>query len=241
MAIEVAMPTLNRAGKIVTLPVLEKFESVTLFVHTEEQAEEYARHYDLPMVVTHADGMTGQRNAILDYYPEGTQVIQIDDDIKSFAQLRGRDLADMNVQENKDFCERAFEAAEKAGTKMWGVYPVANAFYMSRTLTPCGFCIGACFGIIVGEIRADPTMPCKQDYDLTLQHIRKYGRIVRYNNVTIRADHYTMKGGCYENRQKRGKEMDIQTAIYLVNKYPGMVKLNTKREGEVLITLKAAR
>jgi len=175
------------------------------------------------------------RNAVFDYFGDGVHVVTIDDDIRGLLKLKGKKL--------QPFDRGAFERLTKSaeanmsinGAKVWGIYPVANAFYMKNRIR-----FGTCFasGGVLGTITArtlrfDEELWFKADYDFVLRAAKRYGGIVRYDGVTMN-EAKTKHGGCVEQREQyRAKnEEAVKT---LLARWPKNVKRNPRREGEVLV------
>lgn len=165
----------------------------------------------------------------------------LDDDIEGVYRLGTnehlkKELKKMSGSEFKEFSEYAFTLLEKNNIKLWGMYPVYNAFYMDNKINRTGFCIGTMIGIINNELRFDPTLYLKEDYDFTIKNIIKYKKVARFNYITTKADHYNNPGGCCQQR----KEDPNKESLYcdrLLAKYPGITRRNPKRENEILINI----
>jgi len=79
--------------------------------------------------------------------------------------------------------------------------------------------------------RFDELMTLKEDYDLTAQHLAKYGAVARSNRVVIRAAHYTNAGGAVADRTDSKEQYNIGV---LRHKWPGVFpQHNTRGVNEV--------
>jgi len=74
--------------------------------------------------------------------------------------------------------------------------------------------------------RFDEMMTLKEDYDLTAQHLAKYGAVARSNRVVIRAAHYTNAGGAVADRTDSKEQYNIGV---LRHKWPGAFPQHTTR------------
>ena len=193
-------------------------------------------NHGLEVVAANCSGTALVRNFMIDYAGKRDNV-QLDDDIKGMFRLShdGKSLEKISNAEIFTFFKEAFEICRKNNTKLWGVYPIKNHFFMSHRIDPAGFCIGSCCGIIPSEIRARKESDLKEDYDLTLQHILKYKKVARFNHLCLDAIHYTNKGGCQGFRNETREKAAVD---YLISEYPTMVRLNPKRKNEILIRVK---
>jgi len=232
---EIAIPTRGRPGQITTIDALGiNPQRYTLFVDTEEEAFDYGKHYpDVRIVVTEVKGITNTRNFILDYYPSGSHIVTMCDDVQEILMFSGsKKLVPIYGNELDVFIRRGFEVCIHNNTKLWGVYPIPNHFFMKKTLSPDGFIIGTFSGIIVSDIRMDEELILKEDYDFTIKHILEYRKVVRFNYVAVKAKHYKNKGGCVDYRTTEAEQKSIARLKEL---YPRFVRDNPKRENEILL------
>jgi hypothetical protein len=247
MKINICIPTFGRS-EIKTLKILSAFnkEDITIFPNNygndiNEECDKLKLKYpEYKIVGLNTKGIGEARNGILDYHKIGERILMFDDDVEKFYRLglKGlkKSLVEMNPEEIKTFVEDAFNKIEKFETKLWGIYPVENAFYMSQKLNPKGFIIGTVSGIIKSQLRYDPEVSFKEDYDFTIQHILKFKKVCRFENITVKAGHYSNAGGVCQQR-KENPEREGEVAERLMQKYPGVVIYNSKRENEILINL----
>ena len=235
------IPSKNRPDSVSTISSLGLGDNdVTIVVNTRKEAEQYHKNYMCDIVVSGVEGITLNRNWILDYFGEGSRIITLCDDVKGLFKLSydGKSVYKMQTGEFYLFCEQGFEHAEKFGTKLWGVYPIKNHFFMSETLSPNNFIIGTFSGIIISDIRHDEQLVLKEDYDFTIKHILKYKKVLRYNYIAVEASHYKNKGGCVDYRNEANERKSINRLLEL---YPYYVKENPKRHNEVLLTFRKRR
>jgi hypothetical protein len=122
-----------------------------------------------------------------------------------------------------------FAVTKRAGAHLFGFYPVANAFYMSRkTTTDLKFICGAAHGYF--NRKSDyytMTTPVKQDYEFTCRNYLADGSVVRFNQYAYKNDYYTLKGGCQEYRTP---EMSEESAQMLLKMFPAFVTINNNRK-----------
>jgi len=239
----IAIPTLKRYGQLSTVKFLKGLqEATTIFVHSKQELELY-RSFDPDLNYHNADtpiGMQNIRNYMLDFYPRGQWVIFFDDDVKGLLTLSpdGKKLVRISETLVKGFIEKAIEFCEKVGASMWGVYPIRNSFFMSRSVSPNNFIIGQLMGIKISEIRCDPELFLKSDYDLTLKHIMRDGKAARFNHICLDAKQRTNPGGCVSYRDDDKME---KATTRLLELHGNAVRLNPKRKNEVLMNLKVKK
>jgi len=238
---KIAIPTYKRADTIeeLSLKIFRKLSyPIYLFVHTEEQKKQYEKIKGVEIVVSNAIGIVGQRNFILNYFKEGEEIVQIDDDIQDIFILksgypRGK-LEKLEGNQLEGFIEQAFADLKREGLKLWGVYPVPNAFYMDNGMSRNNFVIATFMGIIVSNLRFDSDLILKEDYDFTLQNIM-IGGTLRYNFITVKAKHYVNSGGVKEIRDDKNEQKSIAV---LKAKWGDWIKNNPRRKNEILIKRK---
>lgn len=237
MKINIAIPSRARAQSLITP---RKFgldtDDYTVFVRTDDEAKEYkAAGYKEVITTNVAKGVTPARNFILDYYPKDANIIMLDDDIVGIYKKFESSLIPVSGVKLMKLINDTFELCKKRGIYLWGLYPVPNAFYMKDSINPRAFVIGTFMGIRNTDLRFDEQITLKEDYDFTIQHIAKYGNVCRYNNYTIKAKHYTNKGGC---EIFRSDELEQQSKRLLQRKWPRWVKDNPRSPNEVLLRFK---
>jgi len=240
---KIVIPSMGRPNGLIT-PELFKGSQVvlTVYVHSREDEILYVENNpDINIVNLNVPpGVQNIRNAILEHNNPGDKLVFMDDDVNNLLRLSvdGKKIIPLNQQETIKFMEHAFSFCENAGANMWGVYPIKNAFYMSNRISPNNFIIGQVMGIVISEIRIDSELDLKEDYDLTIQHILRDKKVARFNNICINAKQRTNPGGCVTYRTK---EKMLAASSRLIELYPKYVKLNPKREGEVLLKFKVKK
>ena len=234
MSFQIAIPSYNRPEVIKqkTLSYLdsEGFTSseITIFLHTDTQAA----LYDLSgynVVITNATSLAKQREFIRNYYPEGTRVVSLDDDVRRIKFLKPLPL--------RIFIERMFEITESHSLTLWGLYPVCqtNMFFCKEriqiglTHIPAGF-----FGYITKHDMVYPDVSSKEELWATLYRYCVDGAVVRYDGACIDALRYG-KGGLTTYRTILMEE-EHSKAIQLL--YPNLCSYRLKPNGHPDLRLK---
>lgn len=235
---KIAIPSKGR--KVETVANLKiKGNPVFIFVNDEIEKREYLKqNLKAEIVVTNTKGITAARNFILDYFGEETKVVQFCDDVKGVYRRFGKKTLKLNWKELDKLICRGFDMCEKHGTKLFGVYPINNHFFMNGKISPAGFIIGTFCGTIVSHLRYDPELALKEDYDFTIKHILEHGKIIRFNNYAVEAKHYGNKGGCVDYRTDELEQMAI---VRLMQKYPKFIRRNSRRKNEILLNFKVIK
>lgn len=238
----IVIPSYNRVELIQskTLKLLKRHgidpARIKIFVANQEQKELYKSKIPMELygeIIVGVIGLKNQRNFIMDYYPEGKMIVQMDDDLEKIVELvdpatmarkstrRMSDIGDLD-----GFIKGAFRMCRDRGIYLWGVYPLANARFMSpKTTTDLRFIVGPMWGMI-NRHRAELkiTIDEKENAERTLQYYTLDGAVLRFNNVGIETRYYTNKGGL-QNEGKNRKAEALKSVYYLHGKYPNLTKI----------------
>lgn len=235
MQIKFAIPTYQRADKQLSLKMLKDFgytkDEIIMSTQTEEDYKAYKEKYDNDCTIIYKEGhsVTENRNTLIDYFDKGQWVIMLDDDIQGFFKLSGKGLKKIETREEiEKMFNDFFEYTEKNNGRMWGVYPCKNAFFMKQSINKKDI-INSCLGLIIDQ-RFDEELKTKEDIELCCRYIKSGYNIIRFNFITYDVKH-KQKGGCCEVWKS---EINDVVAKKLVAKYPKLLKLNSRRKGEVL-------
>jgi hypothetical protein len=239
MAYQIVIPTYGRPDVVrdKTLALLHIYkipkQQITLFVANKQEYERYVK--DVPAalygsLVIGVPGLMQQRNFIMKYYPVGTHLVSFDDDVSALWQLEGEKL--VPVVGLKQIIQRGFALCKRLGYHMWGIYPTKNAGWMSpEPSTNLKFLIGHMYGIINRKIILHA--PLKHDYELSLENAVRDGGVIRLNDV-VATTKMGKTGGIGKTVEER-QSTYVKVVDYLLKKYPGLVRKNPRREGEILL------
>ena len=211
--ITIYSPSYNRQGKIITHRMLPTVQ----YVVSEEQAGDYRKQNPDCFFKVAPNSAQGNlcriRNWILDH-AETKNVLIVDDDFKGLGRWSWDDEGnkthqELDTQQIYNFIEHGFLLAQDMDVKMWGVNcvgdPISFRDYIPFKLT--AYIGGPWQAFCNMDLRYDTDLPLKEDYDMTLQVLNKYRRILRFN-----AYHYSVfqcenEGGCATYRTiEREKE-----------------------------------
>ena len=203
MKIKIIAPSYKRPEKSITQIT---YPSVKLVVK-ESEAEEYRKNgNDIIVCPDNAQGNISRvRNWILDnLFDDDTDcIIIVDDDCKAISRWENQKNTKFNENELIDFCAKKSLLCKELGFKLWGLNTVMDKGAY-REYTPFSFIqfIGCPFhGHIKGtKLRYDEELPLKEDYDFTLQNIRKYGGCLRVNFANYNVKQSEQIGGCADYR-----------------------------------------
>jgi hypothetical protein len=234
MNYNIAIPSYQRSQQLreKTLLLLYKhkipLEKITIFVANEAEHHKYqhmlkSTPYDGVKLIVGVPGMGAVRNFIRSYYPVGTRVFHMDDDLVDILRKKS-DKVMLPVQNlETEVILRGFEALETYNANIFGIYAAANPMFMKHKVSVgLYYCIGSCWGNIN---RHDQdlfvTMDDKEDFERSLQYYVKDGRVVRLDDITAKTKYYGVGG----MQEKRTEKTILEGAETLVKRYPGLCKM----------------
>lgn len=235
---KIAIPSYRRSNIISerTLAYLRECgvedHEVYIFVSDEQEAADYRAalvgEYNIVVPEKPITNVTEKFNYLHSYFEDGERVFVLEDDIKELVKITRTDNKPKHFA-NLDFVERGFEFCDKAGTKLFGIIPHDNGFYMKVDVSVnLKLIVAHAYGFIADS---DPallvTQIGKSDYERSILYFLKFGSVVRFNYIGVRTNSYKTEGGMdKENRARQEKE----SCDYLVRRYPHFIKHNTKKE-----------
>lgn len=195
-------------------------------------------------------GLKNQRNFITNYFPEEQPIVQLDDDIKEISELyqvkstitktkQKRHYRLKPIHNLDEFIKSAFKYCYENKAYLWGIYPVANPYFMTPTIsTDLKFIVGPMWGVFNRHDKdLKATIDEKENVERSIRYFIKDNKVIRFNNITIKTRYYKTPGGMQSEKKNR-KEEAMKSAIYLVNKYPQYAKLHlTKKSGHPEVKL----
>ena len=210
MKVKFFAPSYKRPEKSITQ---KKYPAVKLVVR-ESEAEEYRENGN--EIIVCPDSAQGNlcrvRNWILDnLFDDADCIIILDDDCKSIGRWQEQNDIIFNEEELIEFCESSSLLCKDLGYNFWGLNCVTDKGAY-REYTPFGLLqyIGGPFQAHLKEstIRYDEDLPLKEDYDITLQHIKKYDGCLRINYAHYQVKQAEQAGGCaaYRSLQKEKQQ-----------------------------------
>jgi hypothetical protein len=221
---------------------------VTVFVANDSEKEAYSRVLgDKWRVVTGVPKLFPQRLWYnTNYYPKGTRILNLDDDICSLKVLSGDKLAPYTGTIDR-LAEIGFGLCEKHGAKLWGIYPVENAFYLSNQASIglryiCGIFHGTYAGdkIVTNPKRSQ--LSSGEDFVNSIRGFIDYGKVVRLDWICPETKYFAEGGIDAElaDQGQKDRQIDHTRALKgICVRYSELAKLVTKPDGTVNIRLKS--
>jgi len=234
----IAVPSKNRAGKTTTNKILPNL--ATFFV-PESEVHQYDYIENVVPVPNNVQGITATRNWILKNTAE-KWVVFLDDDVKycGFTQLGRTQAKRIDIKdENFWFGEflKAFDICEQMGFKMWGVKTESapRSVYPYKPILTRTYLTASCMGLVNdGEFYFDENFKVKEDYEICLRHISKYGGILGIRYIHWENEHWTTEGGC---KDYRTIDMEKEAIKELIKMYPNMIKSAKRKANEFTVQL----
>jgi hypothetical protein len=216
---------------------------IHVYVANEAEYAEYVNVLDKKTynkIVIGKLGLVQNRQFIMEQYPEDTNIVFLDDDIKSV------DLSMSQQDVNLDsFIKRAFKECYKNHAYIWGVYPVFNPFFRKdrpEMTTELNYIVGAFYGIVnrpkKKSLRLELTAQNgqKEDVERTIKYFVEDGIVLRFNKIGFVTKYYGKEGGL-GTFQSRLEPM-LQASTRLKETYPEYGDIVTKSTGMTEFRLK---
>lgn len=192
----------------------------------ESQKNEYIEQVGVDRVITLPDSedgdITKKRNWILKNIER--PLVMIDDDVSCISYYEQRTGENDGNHKKKildkfifiDFLTVSFELCNEFNCNMWGVsqnednriYKEFLPFNLSSII------LGPFQGHLNHDLLFDERVGTKDDYDMSLQQLREYNKIFRWNKFHYICEHGDNKGGIVSYRTQE-KEINYCKAIML--------------------------
>jgi len=257
---QIAIPSYKRSNIISqkTLATLARFNIpssiITIFVANQNEYTDYQNSipshlYD--KLVIGELGLKNQRNFITRYYPEGTHLVQMDDDLDDIVIMsnwqsykiqnrktikKNRKLVPLIKLDN--FINDAFKMCIDKNLYIWGVYPVANPYFMSPIVrTNLQFIVGPFWGVINRHNnKLKITLDEKENVERSLLYYKMDGGVIRFDYVSIITKYYKTPGGMQNTIDKNKRKRNAKnSAVILHKRYPELTKIKTRKNGRTEI------
>lgn len=210
MKISVNVPSYKRP----IVKTLNYLPFATVWV-SESQKNEYVKNNPKADIVTMPDEVQGNisrvRNYILDN-SDSDAVVIMDDDYTGLFYWEQNKKKLVEPDEFKDFIEKYSEICKQWGAKMWGVnINQDKQIYRENAPFSTTNFIGGPFGVFLkeNECRYDERIPLKEDYDMTIQQLNKYRRVLRLNKFFYIVKQAEQIGGVAQIRNFKNEQKQL--------------------------------
>ncbi len=172
--------------------------------------------------------LVGARNAALEAsFRRELACVQLSDDLKRIRCLPENECDLATALLNMD------ATLDDTGLALCGCSPTDNLYFAKPGISTRKFVVGDLIMVRPTDLRFDPALSLKEDYDFTLQHWMTYGGAARCDYIAPSFSHYTNAGGAVAARTT---ELEQATIAYLKDKWPGLIRDNPRRPNEILLT-----
>lgn len=231
-----AIPSKGRAGKVRSHVW---FQNPVIFVPEAEVKAYQEAQPELVLVAVpdSVKGITRTRNWILDYCDrEGFGCcVQADDDCFGFYRFEeGKNATLCTPAEFQVVLYNTFDLCRGLGAKCFG-FQLNRDRKTYREYSPFSFSsvvVASLIGILVDDQRFDENLKLKEDYDFSLESMRRNGLVLRHNKYVWSVEHHGNAGGCVDYRSLQA---ELDSVAYLRRKWgDDIVSVNAKKDYEVI-------
>lgn len=239
MKYQVFIISYKRAGGVTSDKVFRNAKIVV----PESQYEEYSKYEykngcELLPIPDSGDGnIVKKRNYIMDHFSDmcdGNMAI-VDDDYDYIGMTEKGKSIRLNLDQVDNLLMNGFQMCRDLGTVMWGLNVQSDPkFY--REYSPFSFlapCLGPFQAFCNNPLRYDERVYLKEDYDMSLQVLQKYHKVLRFNKFYYKVNHFDKPGGVVSYRTKQ-KEVD-QLELMVKKWGKRIVKYNLKKDVDPII------
>jgi hypothetical protein len=220
---KICIPSKGRGGLITTNKI---FKSSYIYVPISEVTQ-YSMYENVVGVPADIKGITATRNWILKN--NDCNIFFIDDDFKYggyIARTQNKYKLVKITDESYYIAEinKLFELCYQMDSKICGMFMVGNNLtnYSWNPFLFNGVCLGSCMGIVNdGTYYFDERYEVKEDYELSLRHIKERGLTIRTNILFMQHEHTQMKGGCRDSKRIDKEKKALEQ---LIKEYPNCIK-----------------
>lgn len=251
MDYQIVVPSYRRAEicKNQTLTVLDKLKAdkdkITVFVANDEEAETYnAVLRNEYRVVVGVRGISSQRKFYHNYFPEGTKLLNIDDDMAELFQLGDNKLIPCEYTIT-DIAKLGFNSAEKEGARLWGINPTMNHFFLKDFISVGLRYICANFmGSYAGDwVFVDPKRrmtPTGEDHHSSLRSFSRYGAVTRIEWLCPKTKYFASGGidACVTEDGAKRADKHAAELRWVQSQYEELCSVSIKAGGVVNLRFK---
>lgn len=207
---EIMIPTFKRWDKLVGKDYFKQAK----YVLPESQRDEYFKVLKdkerMVVIPDKADGnIARKRNWILKNVDR--PVLMIDDDVRAITHSEKDDRDEVQGQielepgEVMEFIENGFNLAYQWGCVFWGVNVNTDrrSYQQYKPFSLTQVVLGPLQGHLKHGLLYDERMGTKDDYDFSLQVLRRYNKLLRFNKFAYSCEHGENAGGIVSMRTKR--------------------------------------
>jgi hypothetical protein len=253
MDYQIAIPSYKRADllKKATLATLVRYgadkDRITIFVANEEQAEQYRAVVGDYRIIVAEVGLLNARRFYHNYYPLGTPLLNLDDDVYDIKQRNNQDKLEVYSGTIDDLVELGFNLCEQSGAKLWGINPVGNGYFMKDwSVVGLRYICGNFHGNYAGDtavvgLDRPSNLSSGEDYETTIRSFLANGAVVRIEWLTPTTKYFAAGGIDAEVKDKGIEDRQIEHTKELqaiIERYPHLASPQVKSGGIFNVRLK---
>lgn len=184
----------------------------------ESEKKEYLKKYKGVYTITRGsdEGLNVANEMIYNYFPKNKKIVVCDDDVKGFWEMKDNVLVEGNLEK---YIIEGFTQCEENGFKLFGFYPVKNAYFMKdRKELDLGlnYIQGGIFGVLNNRAVLVGGDDYREDYERSIKHYIDYGGNIRFNHAVVEHIMVNNKGGLNDTRTN---EKMVKSTEYMLNTY----------------------
>lgn len=187
-------------------------------------------------VIEGGDLCQSRNRALLISNSEDKSCLMLDDDLVKIEMFTATGKRKISFQ---NMVREMYNVLENTPLCLVGTASTTNFYFYhpERPLSLKHFIGGWCtLSKYPSELSYDEKLKTKEDYDITLQHIKKYGGAIRINYLAPNFLHYANKGGVVDTRTD---DVEKESITYLKKKWGSTISINTRRGAtEILLRVK---
>lgn len=210
---QVFIISFKRAGAVTSDQVFRNAKIVIPESQLEDyQKYEYKNGCELLPIPDKNDGnIVRKRNYILDNF--SGNILIVDDDYEYIGRITDRKQSRLDLDRVDALLRNGFQMCRDLGTVMWGINVQSDPKFYKETspfsmLSPV---LGPFQAFCNCDLRYDERVYLKEDYDMSLQVLQKYHKILRFNMYYYMVNHFNLPGGVvsYRTKQKEIDQIDL--------------------------------
>lgn len=236
----VAIPSYKRAELIkrYTLAFLKREgffeEQIDVFVASEAELAAYkAAGVDklVSRIIVGEPGIHRQRAWMERFYPDGSDILFVDDDIRGVKRIYPETLPIL--------VQKMFEISEGQGCRLWGIYPTDHGLCLKdRVMKGLSFIIGAFYGLRISSLKPAYPAATTEDFTRTLEFWKADGFVLRAEGLGVATKFCNPDGGLADHRAGGGQEAEM---LALVAAWPNEVILRRRTGRQTDVRMKKVK
>lgn len=208
--------------------------------HSHTQYSTLIKNYGINLVKS-KNSILKTRNHIIEYFPCGAKVIEMDDDVEDIQHLSPDDVnQNRSVQDLVDLFDECFHMLNGSG--LWGFNANTNSHFTSG-IDKYGLysIINSCLGYY-NDKRIRLTVPEKEDFERCIQFYELGLPICKRTGFGIKTRYWKNKGGI-QSKYNFETRVNVQrkSADMIMSKYPGLCYRQYRKNGICDIRFKSPK